>query len=235
MVQWNVLSAGRSTSRTVGVMLSEESRIVLPDSARRPRRTSRSAPGVSPWSHRHLRARMPRPLSRVPRPAGLPGLVGRRVPAAVRRERRPEKTPRPWDAIHLENEYVRLMILPELGGRIHVGHDKTRGYDFFYRNDVIKPALVGLARPLGVRRRRVQLAPAPPARDLPADRVDASSRRTTARSPSGAPTTTPSRGCRACTACGCARQRADRAARRIWSTAPTTCRPSCGGRTSPPR
>lgn len=58
-----------------------------------------------------------------------------------------EKVPRSWDAIHLENDYVRLMLLPELGGRIHVGHDKTRGYDFFYRNDVIKPALVGLLGP----------------------------------------------------------------------------------------
>ncbi|THV36465.1 DUF5107 domain-containing protein [Glycomyces buryatensis] len=58
-----------------------------------------------------------------------------------------EKASRHWDPIHLENEYVRLMILPELGGRIHIGLDKTRGYDFFYRNDVIKPALVGLAGP----------------------------------------------------------------------------------------
>lgn len=57
------------------------------------------------------------------------------------------KTPRLWEAVHLENEYVRLMVLPELGGRIHVGLDKTRDYDFFYRNDVIKPALVGLAGP----------------------------------------------------------------------------------------
>ncbi|GAA1659919.1 DUF5107 domain-containing protein [Glycomyces endophyticus] len=58
-----------------------------------------------------------------------------------------EKAARDWDAVHLENEYVRLMVLPELGGRIHIGLDKTRGYDFFYRNDVIKPALVGLAGP----------------------------------------------------------------------------------------
>ncbi|HWV79310.1 MAG TPA: DUF5107 domain-containing protein [Isoptericola sp.] len=57
------------------------------------------------------------------------------------------KAPREWDAIHLENTFVRLMVLPELGGRIHVGLDRTRGYDFFYRNDVIKPALVGLAGP----------------------------------------------------------------------------------------
>jgi tetratricopeptide (TPR) repeat protein len=52
-----------------------------------------------------------------------------------------------WQAVHLENEYLRLMILPELGGRIHVGYDKTNGYDFFYRQNVIKPALVGLAGP----------------------------------------------------------------------------------------
>jgi tetratricopeptide (TPR) repeat protein len=57
------------------------------------------------------------------------------------------KRPRSWDAIHLENRWLRLMILPELGGRIHVGMDKTTGYDFFYRNNVIKPALVGLAGP----------------------------------------------------------------------------------------
>lgn len=58
-----------------------------------------------------------------------------------------EATRRDWDAVHLENEYVRLVVLPELGGRIHVGYDKTTGYDFFYRNNVIKPALVGLAGP----------------------------------------------------------------------------------------
>lgn len=54
---------------------------------------------------------------------------------------------REWQAIHLENEFVRLVILPELGGRIHIGYDKSTGYDFFYRNNVIKPALVGLAGP----------------------------------------------------------------------------------------
>jgi tetratricopeptide (TPR) repeat protein len=52
-----------------------------------------------------------------------------------------------WEAIHIENEYIRLMILPQLGGRIHIGLDKTNNYDFFYRQNVIKPALVGLAGP----------------------------------------------------------------------------------------
>jgi tetratricopeptide (TPR) repeat protein len=52
-----------------------------------------------------------------------------------------------WEAVHLENEFLRVMVLPEIGGRIHVGMDKTNGYDFFYRQNVIKPALVGLAGP----------------------------------------------------------------------------------------
>lgn len=56
-------------------------------------------------------------------------------------------SPREWQAMHLENEFLRLMVLPEIGGRIHVGLDKRTGYDFFYRQNVIKPALVGLAGP----------------------------------------------------------------------------------------
>lgn len=58
-----------------------------------------------------------------------------------------ERHDRAWQALHLENQYIRVMILPEIGGRIHVGLDKTNGYDFFYRQNVIKPALVGLAGP----------------------------------------------------------------------------------------
>lgn len=52
-----------------------------------------------------------------------------------------------WDAVHIENRYLRLMILPQIGGRIHIALDKTNGYDFVYRQNVIKPALVGLAGP----------------------------------------------------------------------------------------
>jgi len=54
---------------------------------------------------------------------------------------------RSWQAVHIENEFLRLMVMPEIGGRIHVGLDKRTGYDFFYRQNVIKPALVGLAGP----------------------------------------------------------------------------------------
>lgn len=52
-----------------------------------------------------------------------------------------------WRAVHLENRWLRLMLMPDLGGRIHIAIDRTNGYDLFYRNDVIKPALIGLAGP----------------------------------------------------------------------------------------
>src|SRR6266550_2722025 len=54
---------------------------------------------------------------------------------------------RKWKAVWIENEFIRAMVLPEIGGRIHVLQDKTNGYDAIYNQPVIKPALVGLAGP----------------------------------------------------------------------------------------
>ena len=48
-----------------------------------------------------------------------------------------------WTVIRLENEYIRLAIIPALGGRIFEAYDKVTGYDFLYRQHVIKPALIG--------------------------------------------------------------------------------------------
>ncbi len=58
-----------------------------------------------------------------------------------------EKTDREWHAVFLENEYIKVMILPELGGRVQMAYDKIRQRHFVYYNHVIKPALVGLAGP----------------------------------------------------------------------------------------
>lgn len=59
-----------------------------------------------------------------------------------------EKTEKEYQVISLENEFVKLEMLPEIGGRIFKTQDKTNGnYDIFYRQNVIKPALVGLAGP----------------------------------------------------------------------------------------
>ena len=57
------------------------------------------------------------------------------------------KTDKEYTAIFLENEYILVMILPEIGGRVQRLYDKTNGYDAVYYNEVIKPALVGLAGP----------------------------------------------------------------------------------------
>lgn len=58
-----------------------------------------------------------------------------------------EKIDREWNAIFLENQYLKIMILPELGGRIQMAFDKTLQRHFVYYNQVIKPALVGLTGP----------------------------------------------------------------------------------------
>lgn len=47
----------------------------------------------------------------------------------------------------LENEYLKVEVAPELGGKILRGLDKVGNYDFIYYNEVVKPALVGLAGP----------------------------------------------------------------------------------------
>lgn len=75
------------------------------------------------------------------------GSSGRVYPNPVIDRVSKQKQDRSYRAIFLENDYIQLMILPEIGGRIHAGRDKTNNYDFFYRQSVIKPALVGLLGP----------------------------------------------------------------------------------------
>ena len=58
-----------------------------------------------------------------------------------------EKTDKEYKAVYLENEYIKVMILPELGGRIQMAYDKIKQRHFIYYNHVVKPALVGLAGP----------------------------------------------------------------------------------------
>ena len=57
---------------------------------------------------------------------------------------RDQKINKEYDVVVLENEYIKIEILPEIGGRIYSALDKTTGYDFFYKQHVIKPALIGV-------------------------------------------------------------------------------------------
>jgi len=49
-----------------------------------------------------------------------------------------------YQADYLENQYVKICVLPELGGRILSATDKTDGYDYVYRQTEIRPALIGM-------------------------------------------------------------------------------------------
>lgn len=58
-----------------------------------------------------------------------------------------EKIDKLYKAFFIENEYLKIMVLPELGGRVHMAYDKINNRHFVYYNQVVKPALVGLTGP----------------------------------------------------------------------------------------
>ncbi len=62
----------------------------------------------------------------------------------VLRVDREHRIDREYEVVVLENEFLKIEILPEIGGRVYSALDKTTGYDFFYKQHVIKPALIGV-------------------------------------------------------------------------------------------
>ena len=75
------------------------------------------------------------------------GSSGSVYPYPVTEKIEDEKVDKDYQAVFLENEFVKIMILPELGGRVQMAYDKTKSRHFVYYNHVIKPALVGLTGP----------------------------------------------------------------------------------------
>ena len=55
-----------------------------------------------------------------------------------------EKEDHAWKTLILENEYIKLCVTPEIGGKIFYGTDKTNGYNFVYKNDAVKPSNIGM-------------------------------------------------------------------------------------------
>ena len=47
-------------------------------------------------------------------------------------------TPKKWQVVHLENEYIEVWVLPEIGGKIWGAREKSTGEEFIYRNEVVK-------------------------------------------------------------------------------------------------
>jgi hypothetical protein len=52
--------------------------------------------------------------------------------------------PRTYRAVFIQNDVVRLAVLPELGGRILRWTDRTTGRQLFYANPVVKPTRWGM-------------------------------------------------------------------------------------------
>lgn len=47
-------------------------------------------------------------------------------------------TDRQWKVVSLENDYIKLILFPEIGGKIWGAVDKTTGKEFIYNNHVVK-------------------------------------------------------------------------------------------------
>lgn len=75
------------------------------------------------------------------------GSSGKVYPYPVIDKIHDDKVNKSYRLVILENEFIRIEMMPEIGGRIYRALDKTNQYDFVYYNRVIKPALVGLAGP----------------------------------------------------------------------------------------
>ncbi len=55
-----------------------------------------------------------------------------------------EKVDQQYNALFLENEFLKVCVMPEIGGRLFYATDKTNEYELFYRQHVIKPASIGM-------------------------------------------------------------------------------------------
>ena len=72
------------------------------------------------------------------------GAQGRVYPYPLVHNLTDSLTDKEYRAVIIENEYIEVCILPELGGRIYYARDKGNDYYFLYYNRVVKPALIGM-------------------------------------------------------------------------------------------
>ncbi|MEX2639101.1 MAG: DUF5107 domain-containing protein [Balneolales bacterium] len=72
------------------------------------------------------------------------GAQGRVYPYPLIHNLSDNKVDKEYDFIILENEYVEIAVLPELGGRLYYAKDKSNDYYYIYHNRVVKPGLIGM-------------------------------------------------------------------------------------------
>ena len=61
-------------------------------------------------------------------------------PYTIRLNLTAQKYDAPWRVLHLENQYLHCLVLPDLGGHLYTCRDKLSGADMFYANTAIKKA-----------------------------------------------------------------------------------------------
>jgi len=74
---------------------------------------------------------------------GVQGAEGHIYPYPAQITLGEKKTDVTYDMVYLENEYLKVSIVPALGGKIFSAIDKTNGHELFHRNSTVKPDLIG--------------------------------------------------------------------------------------------
>jgi tetratricopeptide (TPR) repeat protein len=72
------------------------------------------------------------------------GAQGRVYPYPIYESLSDTRVEKEYSMVYLENEYIKVEVLPEIGGRLFGATDKTNGYVYIYKQHVIKPALIGM-------------------------------------------------------------------------------------------
>ena len=74
---------------------------------------------------------------------GVQGAAGHMYPYPAQTNLGDELSVVTYNMVYLENEYIKVSILPQFGGKLYSAIDKTNGRELFHVNSVIKPDLIG--------------------------------------------------------------------------------------------
>jgi len=74
---------------------------------------------------------------------GVQGAAGHIYPYPEQISLGEKLTDETYDMVYLENEYLKVTILPAFGGKLFSAIDKTNGHELFHRNSTVKPDLIG--------------------------------------------------------------------------------------------
>jgi tetratricopeptide (TPR) repeat protein len=89
---------------------------------------------------------MPAPANKTPifyNGGSTQGAANYIYPLALNDVTSTQKVDHTYKSLVLENEYIKVGITPEIGGKLYYAIDKTNGNDFIYNNGVVKPGNIG--------------------------------------------------------------------------------------------